>query len=432
MKIQEGFDTEELASKGLESKEPESKGLESLRFQSKGIRCVVCTGCGHCQGINKKLHIVTEHLEKKTVALHNDKHMRLITADVGTTTIAMQLHKEDGAVVDRYVTVNPQVKYGADVLSRIAASEQGIAVCEMREMVLSVLKKGISQFTKRLQPEEKLIMVVAANTTMVYLLMGWNPGELGHTPFVASHLEPVTLKIAGVKSYIFPGLSAFVGGDIVAGIHACEMLTREKPMLLIDLGTNGEMVLGSRKKLYACATAAGPAFEGGVNRGIWGADMVSLIAEMLRKQLIDESGLIVEKYFDTGVRIGNVCVTQEAVRTIQLAKAAISTGITLLCKQYGCALDAIEKVVLAGGFGYYLNPQDAADIGLIPKELVSKTVTGGNTALMGALLVGEKLFKGEEFAKIADVYKDKSFCVNIINLAENILFESNYIEALNF
>lgn len=398
----------------------------------KGIRCTVCVGCGRCPGVNRNMHIVTEQLEKVSVDLHNDKHLKLITADIGTTTIAMQLHGEGGEVVDCFVAVNPQVKYGADVLSRIAAAAQQTAAEDMRQMVLEQLEKGIFQFRKRLSAEERLIMVLVANTTMVYLLIGLNPEELGRAPFAARHLEAVSTRIAGIETYIFPGLSAFVGGDIVAGIHACGMREREALTLLIDLGTNGEMVLGNKKKILACATAAGPAFEGGVNRGVWGADMVSLIAEMLRNHLIDRDGLIVEKYFDSGVRIGDVCVTQDAVRAIQLAKAAIAAGITILCEWYGCTPENIERVVLAGGFGYYLNPADAATIGLLPKELTDKTVTGGNTALAGALCMGGRIIRGEEFVKAVSIDAKGDCQVTVINLAEENTFEKKYFFAIKF
>lgn len=397
----------------------------------KGMRCVVCVGCGRCPGVDREIHIVTNQLKKVPVDLRNDEHIRLITADVGTTTIAMQLHGEDGSVTDSFVAVNPQVKYGADVLSRIAAAEQEAAAEDMRQIVLAQLEKGVLQFKRQMTPEESTIMVLAANTTMVYLLMGFSPAELGHAPFAAAHLDAVQTQVAGVPCYIVPGLSAFVGGDIVAGIYACGMQEKEAMTLLIDLGTNGEMVLGNKERLYACATAAGPAFEGGVNRGIWGADMVSLIAEMLRKKLLDRDGLIAEDYFDKGVRIGDVCVTQEAVRAIQLAKAAIAAGIDILCDRYGCALADIDEVVLAGGFGYYLNPADAAEIGMLPRELIGRTVAGGNTALTGALYVGEGLIKGKTLQQAVYENVDETDR-HIINLAEDASFEKKYLEAIKF
>lgn len=422
---------------------------------NKGLRCVVCTGCGRCPGVPRQMHIVTERLEKRPVNLQNEKGTRLVTADVGTTTIAMQLHREDGSVEDSFVAVNPQSKYGSDVLSRIAAAGKWTGAGktaateqealtgkiltgqispaeDMRLLVTAVLQKGMAQFQTKLKEGETLLMVLAANTTMVYLLMGWNPAELGRAPFRASHLEGIKTEIAGVPCYIMPGLSAFVGGDILSGIHACGIAEGEETTLLIDLGTNGEMVLGDAHRLYACATAAGPAFEGGVNAGRWGSDMVSLIAEMRMRRLIDEEGLLQEPYFETGVRIGDICVTQEAVRAIQLAKAAIAAGITILCREYGCTFQEIGRVILAGGFGYYLKPEDAAEIGLLPQPLVSRTVTGGNTALTGALYIGERLLGGEEFAAAAAIGDKAAPQIHIINLAETAGFEKIYLESVSF
>lgn len=421
-------------------------------FEKKGIRCKVCTGCGRCQGV-ERMHILTKRMQPFAVDLRNDRQERLITADVGTTTIAMQLHREDGSVEDSFVAVNPQSVYGADVISRIAAAEKivdGVQVSgnvpatggalnaaeEMRRMVHEVLEKGIGRFQARLLVGETLRMVLAANTTMVYLLMGWDAAELGKAPFKAEYLDGTETEIAGVPAYIMPGMSAFVGGDITAGIHASGMLTSAAPILLVDLGTNGEIVLGNREKILACATAAGPAFEGGVNRGVWGADMVRFLATLRREGLLDKTGLLKDAYFETGVRIGNVCVTQEAVRAVQLAKAAIAAGIEILRKKYDCSYDEIQQVILAGGFGYYLSPQDAGDIGLLPPELVEKTVAGGNTALAGALYIGESLFRRVSTEKSyeaveADVRKKKELSLEIINLAEQKEFEAKYLNALD-
>lgn len=409
-----------------------------------GIRCRICTGCGRCQGV-ERMHILTKRMQPIAVDLRNNRGERLITADVGTTTIAMQLHREDGSVEDSFVTVNPQIAYGADVISRIAAAEKTAdmepegAICvaeEMQRMVRGVLEKGINRFRARLLEGETLRMVLAANTTMVYLLMGWDVEELGKAPFVATHPDEVEIEIAGVPIHVIPGLSAFVGGDITAGIHASGMLTYAEPVLLVDLGTNGELVLGNREKILACATAAGPAFEGGASRGIWGADMVHFLATLRREGLLDKTGLLKETYFETGVRIGNVCVTQEAVRAIQLAKAAIAAGIEILREKYGCCYDEIQKVILAGGFGYYLNPEDAGDIGLLPPELVEKTVAGGNTALEGALYIGESLFKRMQTEKQgerieADIRKKEGLSLEIINLAEQKGFEAKYFDNMN-
>lgn len=406
--------------------------------EKKGTRCLICTGCGRCPGVIRGMQVVTQRLELPKLQLKNDKGIRLMTVDIGTTTIAMQLYDTDGKVVDSFPSVNPQTVYGADVLSRIKAAEDPKIAADMQEKVRSLIEKGVQRFQKKLAPGETLQMVIAANTTMVYLLMGWNPAELGRAPFTVSHIGAVDTEIAGVPCHIIPGLSAFVGGDITAGILACQMLEREEITLLIDLGTNGEMALGNRRKLYACATAAGPAFEGGANCGIWGADMIRLLQKLLEEKLMDGQGLLQEPYFTDGVRIGDVCVTQESVRAVQLAKAAIAAGIEILTEAYGIRTEDISGVVLAGGFGYYLDPKAAAAIGLLPGELVDRTVTGGNTALGGAVLVGSRLlmsYRGaDNFETDApdDLRKKENLQIRILNLAKQQNFAETYLRKMDF
>ena len=406
----------------------------------KGTRCLICTGCGRCPGVIRGMQVVTEKLEIPPLSLQNTDGRRLMTVDIGTTTIAMQLYDMSGKVVDSFPSVNPQVSYGADVISRIEAAKDPEKAADMQKKVCGLIEKGVQRFSKKLQPQETLQMVIAANTTMVYLLMGWDPEELGKAPFHVSHTGVMETQIAGVPCHIIPGLSAFVGGDITAGILACGMLEQEEPMLLIDLGTNGEMALGNRHKLYACATAAGPAFEGGANRGIWGADMVRLLQKLLEEGLMDRQGLLQEPYFTKGVRIGDVLVTKESVRAVQLAKGAIAAGIGILAESYGIRLSDISRVVLAGGFGYYLDPEAAAAIGLLPKELVGRTVTGGNTALSGAALVGSRIHAADigdatregQLPDWDDLWKRPELQIRILNLAEEEKFAGTFLTKMDF
>lgn len=393
-----------------------------------GKRCDVCIGCGRCVEEKRGMHVLTGAFVEKA-PVWNGQNSSLIVADIGTTTIAMQLYGKGGKVLDTFVKVNPQTVFGADVLSRIQAAENPTVAKQMQQQVQEVLQQGIRQFRELLNEGEALRMVIAANTTMVYLLKGWKTAELGRAPFGASHLEATEIEMDGVYGYLFPGVSAFVGGDIVAGILASGMQEQEELTLLIDLGTNGEIVLGNRDKILACSTAAGPAFEGGVNRGIWGADMVSLLAELRKRKLVDETGLLAEPYFEQGVHIGGVCITQESVRAIQLAKAAIAAGIEVLVQEYGATMERIERVILAGGFGYYLNPREAATIGLLPAKLAGKTVSGGNMALAGALRYGaEWLSHRADEAKLSYV-KEK---IEIVNLAEDMVFQEKFISYIDF
>lgn len=406
----------------------------------RGLRCRICTGCGLCPGVTassgqiKDLHVLSLEAENAVSGEKpplNGGGRRLAAADIGTTTIAMLLYREDGSVEDRYMTVNPQTAYGADVLSRIRAAADAGRAADMGDQVRQVLRQGILRFKKKLAPREELRLVFAANTTMSYLLQGIDVQELGKAPFLVSHPKPADMDIEEVPCFGFPCFSAFVGGDILAGVLACRIAEREKLTLLIDLGTNGEIVLGNRRRRIACATAAGPAFEGGANRGVWGADMISILAALKREGCMDETGLLAEEFFEKGIRVGNVLVTEENVRSVQLAKAAVAAGIEVLLEKYGADAAQVDRVVLAGGFGYYLKPADAAEIGLFPPLLADKAVAGGNTALGGCLAAGRAIFTDGRAALEAQLEKIVEG-TEIVNLAQEPSFEKTYIKRMNF
>ena len=414
----------------------EERNIRQGPETKKGLRCEICTGCGLCPGITPegsgagKLHVLAEDaLQGCSVPIVGSR--RLAVADIGTTTVAMLLYDRKGEVADRYVAVNPQTAYGADVISRIRAAEDPEAADAMQRQIRQLLEQGLERFRGLLDDRETLYLVLAANTTMTYLLMGWEPAELGRAPFRASRLSGAETVIGGVPCFVFPGISAFVGGDILAGILACGMCEREELTLLIDLGTNGEMVLGGRKRRIACATAAGPAFEGGANRGVWGADMISLLARLRQEGLLDETGLLAEPYFERGIRISNVTVTQEAVRSVQLAKGAIAAGIEILLDRFGVGPEAVERVVLAGGFGYYLRPESAAAIGILPEELARKAVAGGNTALSGALLAGRQILAEGGCTGLVRQLTETVLHTEVLNLAEEPEFSQRYVLLMN-
>lgn len=407
---------------------------------SKGLRCTICTGCGLCPGTKtggyKKgrdgLRVLSEDalLGQRTALCGGGR--RLATVDVGTTTVAMLLYADDGSVEDRFAAVNPQTRYGADVISRIRAAEHADAAAEMQRLVCEVLERGIRRFCSRLKEGESLFVVLAANTVMTTLLRGRETAPLGRAPFRVPCLGAERIELAGAPCLVFPGMSAFVGGDIVAGVCACGMEKSKELTLLIDLGTNGELVLGNCDRRLACATAAGPAFEGGVNSGIWGADMIALLATLKRQGILDETGLLKEPYFERGIRIGNVLVTQQAVRSIQLAKGAVAAGTEILLERYGITADEVGRVVLAGGFGYYLNPQAAAQLGLLPEKLAKKAVSGGNTALTGALLAGRRWLACGDWRSVAAQLEETAGRTETLNLAQTPEFEEKYIAHLNF
>lgn len=440
----------------------------------------------------RELEIVTEICEVMNVSEKNDCLSQekeegthyLAAVDLGTTTIAMQLMEmESGRVADTYCAMNPQRSYGADVLSRIqAANERSVderAVQEraantetvnertagaadiMRNSVWKVIEDGLNRFwavCHEKHPEAALCcMCIAGNTTMEHLLMGLSTKELGKSPFlpVELGLQKCVVPIgdaAQLPVYVAPGISAFVGGDIVTGLYRLKMLPlrgtdNEKPRcdtgadsdgqrdgfqsggvsLLIDLGTNGEMAITDGRRMVVTATAAGPAFEGGPGKTAAGSDMVAMTALLLKEGIIDETGLMADPYFEEGITVSghsgaSIHLTQKDIRALQMAKAAVRAGVEILHRKMGCL--SVESVWLAGGFGYYLDVDAAIAIGLLPREWKSCTKAAGNTSLAGAFEMGADLWNGK---LTQEALSEMMQGIESINLAEQPEFEALYI-----
>lgn len=325
-------------------------------------------------------------------------------------------------------------------------------------------------------------MCIAGNTTMEHLLMGLSTERLGKSPFMPVELglqkctlpfnadvlpegipngmpdgildgipsghagmppEPVEapfgltgkVKDDFLPVYIAPGISTFVGGDIVAGLYTLNM---RGAALFIDLGTNGEMAVMDGKRMIVTATAAGPAFEGGPGKAMAGSDMVAVTAYLLKKGIIDETGLMAEPYFEDGVTVSlsdamnapgssdSVYLTQKDIRDLQMAKAAVRAGVEVLWQRIGCP--EISQVYLAGGFGYYLDVEAAAVIGLLPEKWKRCTKAVGNTSLAGAFQMGKDLWTG----KLREEALDEMLRgIESINLAEQKEFEALYIQYMD-
>lgn len=385
----------------------------------------------------------------------------MIAVDLGTTTIAMQLMEPDtGRILDTYCEMNPQRRYGADVLSRIQASCDGNRKV-LQRLVIEVLERGVTRFKGR--SANIRCMCIAGNTTMEHLFMGYDVSSLGKSPFtpVEIGLQEYRHPAWDFSVRLLPGISAFVGGDIVAGLYACGMLmgkTREEAnnVLFIDLGTNGEMAIADGTRTIVTATAAGPAFEGGA--GIIGSDMVACAAALLNQEIMDETGLLKEPFFTDGlsVRIDDsghyrftpggsdqpFYLTQKDIRSLQMAKAAVRAGVEILLKrlegeqsvelQSGRMKSSAQQAVqvyLAGGFGYYLNVEAAFRVGLLPEHMRGHVLAVGNTALSGAYLIGRDLWRH----KIDKQMLEQSLSsIDSINLAGQEEFERLYIQYMNF
>lgn len=349
-----------------------------------------------------------------------------IAVDIGTTTIAMQLVElETGKIADVYTMINEQRAYGADVISRIEAANAG-----EKELLQRCIQKGLIEGIEKLSRRGTVCinrMVIGGNTTMIHLLMGYSCETLGVYPFTPVHIETICTNYGELfgktecnfEIVICPGISTYVGGDITAGLYALDFQKREKVSVLVDLGTNGEMAIGNKNRIMVTSTAAGPAFEGGNivcgtgsipgaickveikderveiqtiaekdARGICGTGVIDSVYELLKEEMMDETGRMEEPYFEEGILLSeerNIRIYQKDVREIQLAKSAVRAGLETLISKYGISYDEIEKIYVAGGFGYKMDIHKAVGIGLLPLECEDKIEAVGNTCLKGAV-----------------------------------------------
>ena len=420
----------------------------------------------------------TEEILKNTAegtAEKTENTLYGICIDIGTTTLAALLvNLETEADCQTAVSVNHQRAYGSDVLSRISASNSG-KKWEIQRCIRQDLQKLIRELLQKEKITEQQIqrIVIAGNTTMCHLLRGFSCETLGVAPFLpvdlswmeGSAADFLGMKELDTKVVILPGISAFVGADIMAGIAKMNMHRSEGYHLLLDIGTNGEMVLGNCRHMYVTSTSAGPAFEGGniscgmasipgvishvfmeetgkagfqvigetdgENKkqqaiGICGTGMIDLVYELREHQMIDEHGTYSDLYFDTGYELAEkVKFTQNDIRELQMAKAAIRAGVDILVKKAGITFDEVDDCYLAGGFGTKIDIKKAAGIGLIPKELEMKTIPAGNTVLAGTKEVLLGKISKEELEKIQTM-------ADVINLAEENDFEELYLSYMDF
>ena len=420
----------------------------------------------------------TEEILKNTAegtAEKTENALYGICIDIGTTTLAALLvNLKTEADCQTAVSVNHQRTYGADVISRIDASNNG-KKWEMQRCIRQDLQKLVGELAEKegIHVAQIQRIVIAGNTTMCHLLRGFSCETLGVAPFLpvdlswmeGSAADFLGMKELDTKVVILPGISAFVGADIMAGIAKMNMHRSEGYHLLLDIGTNGEMVLGNCRHMYVTSTSAGPAFEGGniscgmasipgvishvfmeetgkagfqvigetdgENKkqqaiGICGTGMIDLVYELREHQMIDEHGTYSDLYFDTGYELAEkVKFTQNDIRELQMAKAAIRAGVDILVKKAGITFDEVDNCYLAGGFGTKIDIKKAAGIGLIPKELEMKTIPAGNTVLAGTKEVLLGKISKEELEKIQTM-------ADVINLAEENDFEEMYLSYMDF
>ena len=364
--------------------------------------------------------------------------------DIGTTTLALSLIScDDGSIIKTKTATNPQRKFGADVISRI-----DYCMKNSPKELQKVLIEKLSDMTDGLLSEYGFVscekMYVAGNTTMLHLFCGIDCSCLGISPYTPQfigekeiHGKDVGLdKITDVT--LLPGISAFVGADIVSGLYFLDAPEKDgKYSLLIDLGTNAEIVL-FRKGRYLCsAAAAGPCFEGanitcGMSAsvgaiseysydgtfsvignqdpvGICATGLIDVIANLLRKGIIDKSGYMEDNEFFI---CKNVKITAKDIREFQLAKSAVRSCIDCLLSKENLTYDNIEKMYVAGGFSSQINIENAVFLGLLPRELKEKFMPVNNSCLKGLVkyaLTNEKLSFITQNAEFFDIGTDDLF-----------------------
>lgn len=395
--------------------------------------------------------------------LPGDVEAPLIAAvDIGSTTVVAYLL--DGRTGERLGVrsiLNPQRQYGGDVVSRCSyALENGA------EVLSGCIRRAVNELLRELAvqcgrySEEIVRIAMVGNSCMHHLFLGISTESLVLAPYTPKVTGALRLKALdyglhahpGAELLWLPNIGGFVGSDTVGCILAADLDRREGITLLVDIGTNGEIVLADGGRLTACSTAAGPAFEGakitcgmrgsagaidhvyleegkiryhvigeGAPVGICGSGLLDAAACFLKAGIVDETGRMAQTYHFTD----QVFLNQKDIRELQLAKAAIAAGIQILCRHRGVKPEQADRLLIAGAFGNYLNPKSACAIGMLPRELEEKITSIGNGAGEGASIAAQSR---QEFDRSVWLARETEF----LELALDPDFQDVYVDELGF
>ena len=404
-----------------------------------------------------------------------------VACDIGTTTVVCQLlDLETGELLARASGSNSQRIYGGDVLSRLKAAEEGLSG-EIHGMIAT----QIDYFLEELCRKAKIglgdirLLAVTGNTIMLHFFAGLDPAQISTAPFTPVSLlgEMIDGADAGLayagKVYICPAASGFIGGDVLCGILSSGMSASEGKRLLVDLGTNTEMVIGNKDEIIACAADGGAAFKAsllehgmtasagaisGVKytngelvlevlgaaspKGICGSGFIDVLGIMYEEEILDEMGHIADPEDVDSVLARNIgtedgrpvfyltedrkiFISQADISKFQLAKAAISAGIQVLARETGISLSSLDRLMLGGGFGVFAHRRNSALLGIIPRECKGKTVKLGNIALAGAISAALSEEARAELARIRSI-------VRSINLPTHPAFNDAFVDNMMF
>lgn len=388
-----------------------------------------------------------------------------VAIDIGTTTIAAYLYCRDSLnILAMTGGINLQQRFGADVLSRIDyANKNGVE--PLRDTVRKQVSVLISELCEQagVPDEEIACACITGNTVMLHLLAGLDPRSLAMAPFdtvsLFGEFEDWRLPAFPNMAVFLPRcIAAYVGADVVCSMMAADLEHLPDNTLLIDIGTNGEMGLKADGRLICCSTAAGPAFEGaGISKGmpakagaiskVWaegdtilyetiddakpvglcGSGLIDAVGVACELGIINKRGKIVKPDREKAFEIGDsgILITQQDIRQLQLAKAAIRAGIDTMLELLDIRAETLHELILCGGFGSFLDPHSAAAIGMIPHELADKCRALGNGAGAGATLLLQS-------RDLTDRSRDLADRAEVIELSYSKEFSENYIEAMYF
>lgn len=424
--------------------------------------------CGKCKvKVNEKEELACKYIINSNIQVETYKQSKIISEtgiqssgkltenlcfalDIGTTTIALALVSIDEKRVVKVLTsTNPQRKFGADVITRIEHCQKN-GVKDLHEILVAEINNMIAQFGVNVERA-----FVCANVTMLHAFFGVDCASIGIAPYTPAFLEGKTVSaqtigIKGVETIIsLPSISSFVGADIVAGLNLIGMPEDDKFNLLIDLGTNAEVVLYSKTFGVATAAAAGPCFEGAniscgmsaingaicafkfdgdcvkfttindeIPIGICGTGLIDVISELVKKGIIDQTGYMEDDY----VIYESVHLSAKDVRQFQLAKSAVYSAILALMKIANVSFENLSTLYLSGGFSAKINILSAINSGLIPKELGEKTVVLSNSSLQGAVKYACGNCGIQQFIDT----------IKYIDLSSNAYFSQQFMENMAF
>lgn len=407
-----------------------------------------------------------------------------VAVDIGTTTVALSLVELcSGKELAQASAINAQKRYGLDVLTRISYEyEKGEkAIAQLKSALVDSLNELLGQLCQQaeIHREDILEIVVAANCCMTHMLLGVDARSMGKAPYEPEFLSAQECLAAemGLKAgketrlYCLPQVSAYIGGDIVAGVEVCQLQQEKGNVLFLDIGTNGEIVLASEGRLLSCSCAAGPALEGmniscGMRAaegavedvhigerevelstigaeaplGLCGSGILAAVRELIQGGYLKKTGAFVALDSQPQPAIlrqngtkreallcsqPELLVTQDDVRQVQLAKGAILSGFQVLLREAGITMEQLDKVLIAGQFGAHLPKESLLGIGLLPKEVAHKLHYVGNSSKTGAYMA--LLSKGKR-RNMESLAKE----IQYIELAQTKDYERVFAAALSF